>query len=217
MNTTECLLIIEFESSGEIARISLAVSLAAHCHANQRRKDELSTPYINHPIAVFSILAAEAEERDVDVLCAALCHDLIEDCASNDAERARLSKEIQSRLGQRVLAIVREVTDVKELPKVDRKRLQVEHAPFLSEGATLVKVADKIANLRDVLASPPKDWDVGRRLAYFDWANQVVCATRPINSRLRQLFDEVYSMRGSLAVDAIDCTERDEGTGFILV
>ena len=37
-----------------------------------------------------------------------------------------------------------------------------------------VKLADKIANLRDVPDSPPVNWPLARRQEYFDWAKQVV-------------------------------------------
>jgi len=65
---------------------------------------------------------------------------------------------------------VREVTDDKELAKADRKRLQIEHAPHISERAKLVKMADKISNIRDVADNGPASWPLARRQEYFDWA-----------------------------------------------
>ena len=56
--------------------------------------------------------------------------------------------------------IVVEVTDDKSLPKAERKRLQVEHAAGISAPAKLVKLADKISNLRDVADCPPPDWSL---------------------------------------------------------
>lgn len=52
--------------------------------------------------------------------------------------------------------------------------LQVGHAAYLSPKARSVKLADKIANLRDVADSPPVNWSLARRQEYFDWAKQVV-------------------------------------------
>jgi guanosine-3',5'-bis(diphosphate) 3'-pyrophosphohydrolase len=49
-----------------------ALAFASHKHSRQRRKDADAAPYINHPIAVASILAIEAGISDRDTLCAAL-------------------------------------------------------------------------------------------------------------------------------------------------
>jgi len=87
------------------------------------------------------------------------------------------------------------VTDDKSLPKVDRKRLQIEHAPHNSTEATLVKFADKICNLRDVAASPPFEWSLERRREYFDWAKKVVDGLPRINDRLLQLFQEAHARK----------------------
>ncbi len=47
-----------------------------------------------------------------------------------------------------------EVSDDKSLPKTERKRLQIEHAAECSNRAKLVKLADKLYNLRcDALTS----------------------------------------------------------------
>jgi hypothetical protein len=52
-----------------------ALAFASHKHSQQRRKDADASPYINHPIALVSILAVEAGINDCDTLCAALLHD----------------------------------------------------------------------------------------------------------------------------------------------
>src|SRR5205814_343912 len=80
---------------------------------------------------------------DYEVLSAALLHDTVEDTATTH-------EELLDAFGSRIARIVAEVTDDQDLPKHERKRLQIEHAPHLSDGAKLVKLADKICNLRDV-------------------------------------------------------------------
>ncbi|NDE55134.1 MAG: phosphohydrolase, partial [Actinobacteria bacterium] len=72
--------------------------------------------------------------------------------------------------------MVLEVTDDKSLEKNERKRLQIEHASHKSPGAALIKLADKISNVRDVGVSPPSHWDIQRRVDYLDWASAVVGA-----------------------------------------
>lgn len=64
-----------------------------------------------------------------------------------------------------------------------------------TERAKLVKLADKISNLRDVLASPPADWPLARRQQYFDWAREVVDRLRGVNPRLERAFDRLYRQR----------------------
>ena len=101
--------------------------------------------------------------------------------------------------GARVAGIVAEVTDDSRLPKAERKRLQIEHAGALSTQAKLVKLADKICNLRDVAQRPPASWDLARRREYFDWAKRVVDGLRGVTSeemrRLEAAFDAAYRMR----------------------
>ena len=169
-------------------RILAALQLAAEKHRDQRRKDLEASPYINHPIALASVLWAEGGVRDAAVICAALLHDTIE-----DTETTR--EELRRRFGARIARIVAEVTDDKALPKHERKRLQVEHAPHVSREAKLVKLADKICNLRDMQTSPPKTWPRSRRREYFDWSKRVVDALRGVHPRLEAIFDEAYAGR----------------------
>jgi len=82
------------------------------------------------------------------------------------------------------------VTDDKCLDKAERKRLQVEHAPNISRRAKLVKLADKICNLRDIAAAPPAGWSVERKREYFEWARAVVDGLRGVHPGFERLFDE---------------------------
>ncbi|MFM1891865.1 MAG: hypothetical protein RLZ44_942 [Pseudomonadota bacterium] len=91
--------------------------------------------------------------------------------------------------------IVEEVTDDMRLPKAERKRLQIEHAPRLSPAARQVKLADKICNLRDVADHPPPHWPLERRQAYFDWAKQVIDGLRGVDPVLEAVFDREYARR----------------------
>jgi len=134
------------------------------------------------------VLVNEGGVSDVEVLCAALLHDTVEDTATTP-------EELVDAFGSRVARIVAEVTDDKALSKADRKRLQVENAARLSPEAKLVKLADKICNLRDVAERPPEGWDLARRREYFDWAKRVVDGLRGSHARLEAAFDAAYGMR----------------------
>ena len=165
-----------------------ALQFAAHKHRDQRRKDLEASPYINHPIALANVLWGEGRVHDPAVIQAALLHDTIEDTETTP-------DELRKRFGRKVAKIVGEVTDDKTLTKAQRKRLQVEHAPHISREAKLVKLADKIANLRDMAASPPRTWPKSRVREYFDWAKRVVDALRGAHPRLERIFDDVYARK----------------------
>ena len=118
----------------------------------------------------------------------ALLHDTIEDTATT-------VEELEAQFGGRIAAMVAEVTDDQKLPKAERKRLQIVHAAGLSAGAKLVKLADKICNLRDVVDAPPAHWPLERRRAYFEWAKAVIDGLRGAHPGLERLFDEAYRLK----------------------
>ena len=161
-----------------------ALVFAAEKHKNQRRKDADASPYINHPIALANILVNEGSITDINVLCGAILHDTIEDTETT-------KEELIQQFGGKITSIVLDVTDDKTLTKAERKLRQIEHASYASNEAKLVKLADKISNLRDILSSPPKDWTDDRKKEYFDWAGKVVDQIRGTNSKLENIFDSL--------------------------
>ncbi len=169
-------------------KLLAALAFAAHKHRDQRRKDAVASPYINHPIALANVLANEAGVVDERVLIAAILHDTIEDTETTEQELVR-------EFGQEIANIVLEVTDDKALTKAERKQLQIDHAGALSRRAKLVKLADKICNVRDMASSPPVNWSVERRREYFDWAKAVIDGLRGVHPALEHIFDEAYKAR----------------------
>ncbi|MEW8027104.1 MAG: HD domain-containing protein [Candidatus Thiodiazotropha sp.] len=172
----------------ELKLLIKTLAFATQKHRHQRRKDIEASPYINHPITLVDILVNEGEITDLDTLIAALLHDTIED---TDAT----VEEIEAEFGQAIADIVMEVTDDGNLPKLERKALQIKHAPDLSYKAKLVKLADKIANLRDIDKSPPAGWTLQRSQAYFDWAKEVIDGLRGTHETLEAVFDRAYGKR----------------------
>ena len=175
-------------SKDELGLVLRAVQFAAHKHKDQRRKDVRKSPYINHPIALAEVLHTDGGVRDSAVIAAALLHDTIEDTVTTYAE-------LRGLFGAEIADTVVELTDTKFLGKEARKRLQVVKAGKSSAAAKQVKLADKICNLRDILASPPAGWSLKRRQTYFDWAKEVVDQARGANPRLERMFDRLYSQR----------------------
>ena len=172
----------------ELGLVLRVVQFAAHKHKDQRRKDVRKSPYINHPIALAEVLHTDGGVRDPVVIAAALLHDTIEDTETT-------YEELRGIFGAGIADTVAELTDTKFLGKEARKRLQVARAGKSSVAARQVKLADKICNLRDILARPPAGWSLSQRQTYFDWAKEVVDQARGVNPRLERTFDRLYSQR----------------------
>ncbi len=169
----------------EVAQLLKAICFSAHKHQRQRRKDEDASPYINHPIEVAELLANVGDVGDLPTLLAAILHDTAEDTGTTFSE-------LEEFFGRDVGELVAEMTDDKRLPKEERKRLQIEHARRLSAKAKLIKIADKICNVRDVIHTPPSHWSAETKREYLQWAKKVVEGCRGSNPNLERRFDELF-------------------------
>lgn len=165
-----------------------AVDFAARKHRTQRRKDSSATPYFNHLAEVAAILSELADVSDPELLAAAYLHDTVEDTDTSP-------QELELQFGPRVAMLVAAVTDDKRLPKQERKELQVQHAAHASPDVALLKMADKIANLRSLTECPPPSWDDARVAEYFAWARRVVDALPNRHPALMQEFERLQACR----------------------
>ena len=168
-----------------------AAHFAAQKHAGQRRKGVTAEPYINHLIEVAELVSSALLEPDTNLVIAALLHDTIEDTGVT-------KEELIQTFGADVAELVVELTDDKALPKAERKRLQIVDAPKKSVRAQVIKVADKISNVRAILSSPPADWSAQRKREYFEWAKQVVDALTAPNQKLKAEFERLYRTADTL-------------------
>ena len=168
-----------------------ALNFAAVRHRSQRRKGREGAPYVNHLIEVANLLVAHGVTDEM-VLVAAVLHDSIEDVGVSAAE-------IRQRFGVDVSRLVREMTDDPSLPTWQRKLQQIETASDLSPNAQNIRVADKISNLRGILISPPANWSLERKLAYYAWARRVVEGCRSAIPGLLDTFRDVH-VSGSTAL-----------------
>jgi guanosine-3',5'-bis(diphosphate) 3'-pyrophosphohydrolase len=110
-------------------------------------------------------------------------HDTVEDTAT-------LLGELASIFNADIAGLVAEATDDKRLDKAERKRLQVEHASAKTTRAKILKLADKISNLRSLVKSPPADWSLERKSEYLSWSRDVVQGLRGASAWLEARFDE---------------------------
>ena len=162
-----------------------ATQFAALKHCDQRRKDG-KTPYIIHPISVAVILAEIGSIDDLEILSAALLHDTLEDTDTS-------AHELDKNFGSRVRIIVEELTDNDMLTFSQRKQMQIDNAPYLSKDATLVRIADKISNVSDVIENPPPEWNQKRCNKYVDWAEAVMNNCQKVNQDLENHFFELLT------------------------
>jgi (p)ppGpp synthase/HD superfamily hydrolase len=165
-----------------------AALFAARVHAGHRRKGSSAEPYVNHVLEVAEILASHG--APAEVVIAGLLHDTVED-SDSDPEPITHDRLV-AEFGEAVARLVAEATDDKSLPKETRKALQVKHAPAKSAEAKMLKLADKISNLRAIVASPPASWDHARRVEYLGWAGRVAAGLKGASPSLDALFDSTY-------------------------
>ena len=184
------------DTASNMTALLRALHFAADKHRDQRRKGEEASPYINHLIEVVELLAREGGVTDLTTLQAAILHDTLEDTQTT-------AEELTALFGVEVRQVVEEVTDDKHLPKAERKRLQIEHAPHLSERAKIVKLADKISNILGIVQTPPAGWSLERRKEYLDWSDQVVAGCRGANAALEKLYVETV-VKSRQALDTLE-------------
>lgn len=181
----------------DILAITKALDFAARSHVGQRRKGQAAEPFVNHVTEVARLLAETTDGRDTALIIAGLLHDTLEDTRVTHAELA-------AQFGQDVADLVVEVTDNLNLPKPERKLLQVAAAPFKSPRAKMLRIADKTSNLHSLLNSPPPHWNYERRREYFEWAKRVVDGCRGHNARLEDLFDAAYERRFQVPIPGME-------------
>ena len=169
---------------GDVVLVSRAYAFAAERHVSAKRKGENKEPSINHPIEVAELVAVATEGRDPNLIAAAVLHDTVEDTSATLADLGRL-------FNAEVARLVAEVTDDKSLEKDARRRKQATEMKHKSNGAKMIKIADKISNLRGIKSSPPTDWKLKDQEEYLEFSRMVVKGARGANVWLERVFDEV--------------------------
>ncbi len=135
--------IIDTNKIYDTDRIQQAFVCADSCHLGQLRKS--GAPYIQHPVAVATILVDLG--MDTDSIVAALLHDVVEDTN-------KTLDEIQKEFGEDVAWLVDGVTKLKHLPLSSREQQQAEnvHKMLLAMAkdvrVIIIKLADRLHNMR---------------------------------------------------------------------
>jgi guanosine-3',5'-bis(diphosphate) 3'-pyrophosphohydrolase len=173
-----------------IRLVSEAAEFAAHRHTGTARKARPDEPYINHLAEVANLLAFATDGSDAELVAAGWLHDTVE-----DTETTR--EELAQKFGERVASLVVEVTDDMNLSQTERRQKQIEDAPHKSPGAKLIKIADKISNIRARIHSDPSPEERADLTDYVDWAEQVVAGCRGGNAALDRMFDDTVKLARS--------------------
>lgn len=148
-------------------RYADALNLAYQLHKTQPRKGT-DIPYLSHPLAVSALVMEHGGSEDEAI--AALLHDAVEDAGKvlqsvrevlgdptipKEEAGARVLEHIRGGFGEKVAGIVQECSDAETDPKppyLERKRAYLEHLAHASPSARLVSAADKLHNLRAIVA-----------------------------------------------------------------
>lgn len=169
----------------DVRRLTKALAFAAEAHRDHRRKGARQEPYINHLIEVLDLVAS-VECEDMDILIAALLHDVLEDTQTS-------YDDVVQAFGERVAHLVRENSDDMTLPKSERQRVRLAGIGKKSREARLLKFADIISNLRSIAVSPPAGWSNDRKLGYLRSCRDLVDAGRGSNVGIERVFDNTAS------------------------
>lgn len=141
MTKSQLELLLHLAASGRMD-LDLAVGIATVVHEGQTYGK--GKPYLDHVLEVLDILTFyEGPDLPLEIRCAAVLHDVLEDSLLTEASLDIL-------IGYRVTRLVRLVSDEPGENRAERKRKTL---PKTTEdrGATLIKLADRIANVRNCI------------------------------------------------------------------
>jgi len=154
-----------------------ALDFAAERHSAQRRKGPDAAPYVNHLIEVATLLATVAQVDDVEVLIAAVLHDVLEDTPTT-------SDEVSQRFGARVCRFVEALSDDKALPRRRRREITLEELPQMDALVKVVKLADLTSNIKLL----PPNWSEERKLEYLEWSEHAATICAPECQPLAEVY-----------------------------
>ena len=135
----------EYLKDAEIKKIQRAYTFAFIAHDGQKRKD--GSAYISHPVAVAKIVAEL--KMDPDSICAALMHDVLEDC---DVQKTVLEKNF----GKDVANIVDGVSKLGKIHMQNKAETNANNFQKMALAMAndvrviLVKLCDRLHNMRTI-------------------------------------------------------------------
>lgn len=173
-------------SSESLSIIFKALEFAAIKHQHLGRGGYDRLPYINHLIKVANLIQQVGLGANTDLMLVAILHDVVEDTDTTP-------EKLAEKFGPEVGSAVKELSDDMTLSHDERKRRQVQNASSLSHLARVVRIADKICNIRDIMEYPI-DWPQEKKLKYVKNSIEVVNQISGTNSQLEQLLEQEVTL-----------------------
>ena len=121
--------------------IEKAIAFATRAHDGQVRKGT-TRPFITHPLEVGKIVSTMTNDKDV--ICAAILHDTIEDCAHVTEDMIR--QEFSARIAE----LVKQESEDKSKTWMERKSHTIAHLKVAPKEIQMIGLADKLSNMRDI-------------------------------------------------------------------
>jgi guanosine-3',5'-bis(diphosphate) 3'-pyrophosphohydrolase len=134
-----------------------AIKIAKKAHLGQFRKyGHFYVPYVQHPLRVMARVALRGGVNE-NVLAAAILHDVLEDSS------IKYDGLLRRGIPRPVVRLVVELTNPSKgmkAPRATRKRIDREHLAKVSVQAKIIKLADRIDNVRESIddGETPRDW-----------------------------------------------------------
>jgi (p)ppGpp synthase/HD superfamily hydrolase len=174
--------------AGQASHLKKALELASRVHSGQLRDD--GSPYIDHPIRVALILLDEVHIADTDLLCAALLHDAPEDCPSLSFE------SLEREFGSKVRHIVETLTKPRDegLTREEINAVYFQRLVRADGNCKLVKLADKLDNVRDSVHSPA----IAKRARTVDEAERFYV---PLSAQLSTASHTIFERLFKIAIE----------------
>jgi guanosine-3',5'-bis(diphosphate) 3'-pyrophosphohydrolase len=138
-----------YNPDADIEGLKRAYQFSSEAHSSQKRVE--GSPYIEHPVAVCSILADM--KMDTATIAAGLLHDTIEDTG-------KTIKEIKGIFGEEIAFLVESVTKLSKIVFKTKEEAQAENfrKMFLAMSedvrVMLIKFADRLHNMRTLKYLP---------------------------------------------------------------
>lgn len=169
------------------------LNFATKKHAGQFRGDGV-TPYINHPIKVAELVVKYKKSRNIDqIVAAALLHDVLEDTYTS-------YQELKDSFGEMVASMVMEVTTASYMPVLVGKSNYLKHKMLdMSPYALVIKLADRLANLYDLVNLPPERrlktvLDTYEIVAFLEANRDLTLAQKNIIEAIKEQLNKIESL-----------------------
>ena len=175
---------------------TLAWDFAIDKHKDQKRKFS-GKPYFDAHVKNVNGIVKQYSV-DVDILCASLLHDVLEDCYT---DKWVGYKDIKEKFGKKVADIVMELTsdsgEIENKYDDDKGQYLITKMLKMSEGALVIKLCDRLQNISDAFIASKSF-----REKYFKETSRIVDALesgRRINNTHRKILNDIKSKLNNIS------------------